>query len=781
MARKADSKNIDNMMMAFADLSASNTKGSSFKGPALKEVKVAKASAPSFQSSQKSRDWSCLDQSLEDAFISGGGPQQRQQQQQQGGQQTQQPAVLPFVPQPQLLQHQEQPRQPQDDWGDFTGFQSPTAENVQPSLMVQSNVNVGHGAFLAPVTGSSVMPSSQPGAPEDDDEFDDFVTARPTPASAPSATATTTTASVGSRLAAFQDESPVHRFKPVIIPNVPTKQIQPLPPTLPQQSKPKPEILMPPEIADDDEDDFGDFAATPNPNPIPILTKVLPKITAPKSFPTAAPIPSATSVIPPPSAPAPSSVLQPAPVANAGDKYSALRDFLGEDVTKDSYSSLPHEMPKIEGVIEAPGLQGVDEEDDFGDFIEPPTKSLPPMPASNLTSGQTSDSMKTFGNVFGSQTQSSMSSMPWHQDAPPPVDDDLGDHESKHSDILKDDPFFDSTGGETGSDSNPMSLGNLSLGGGAVDLTNLGGGSLQIPDDINNLNIPSSTTKSPQGSIASLNLGTAAPAVATIESEPSKPKEQPAPAPKIDFFAEIADISDDPIDVGPLESETKKDDNETEESNSKKDSPDSLPELAHDNVEEIVAKEADQGLEVPPRSPYREWFQVIRVVLNLINNAREVFDNLGTDKELHDEVLEDEETVNFVRNLTEIYRVFKRIQTSYSASTWNESIQRQCQDMERSWKAFCTSLKRHQYEIIPVKSHFDFSQCIVNNVDVDRYCGLCLLSLEATARETSDELNDAITDILDLDNQDNQRRYHAPCANLWLNLVNPDLPCLVKN
>ena len=60
---------LDNLMMAYADLSGGKKGGSSFKGPALKDVKVEKPQGPSYKPSQKSRDWTSLEQNLEDAFV----------------------------------------------------------------------------------------------------------------------------------------------------------------------------------------------------------------------------------------------------------------------------------------------------------------------------------------------------------------------------------------------------------------------------------------------------------------------------------------------------------------------------------------------------------------------------------------------------------------------------------------------------------------------------------------------------------------------------------------
>ena len=90
MATQKKSQNsLDNLMMAYTDLSSNSKGGSSFKGPAMKDVKVQKAEGPSFKPSQKARDWSSLEQSLESAF----SLQQQQQQQHH------QPQVLPFQPQ----------------------------------------------------------------------------------------------------------------------------------------------------------------------------------------------------------------------------------------------------------------------------------------------------------------------------------------------------------------------------------------------------------------------------------------------------------------------------------------------------------------------------------------------------------------------------------------------------------------------------------------------------------------------------------------------------------
>ena len=130
MSSKGGQKsNLDDLMMAYTDLSKPN-KSSGFRGPPVKDLKKNQArNSSSFQTSVKSRDWSTLDQSLEDAFSVGASRIPTQ-------------PVQPFIPQPQLLP---QPQQPvfhstqqttrttvleTDDWGDFQEFAAPTQVSV---------------------------------------------------------------------------------------------------------------------------------------------------------------------------------------------------------------------------------------------------------------------------------------------------------------------------------------------------------------------------------------------------------------------------------------------------------------------------------------------------------------------------------------------------------------------------------------------------------------------------------------------------------------------------
>ena len=151
MAAPPPKKAIDDLMMSFADLN-STKKGPGFKGPAMKDVKVERAAGPSFQPSQKARDWRAFDQNLESVFgsscSSSAAPPP-------------QPHLLPpqvtsaLPPNPALVQMS--PLQPVfgsgpsqnqnhgqgdgDDWGDFQAFS--TSSSVVPSPSSTANQSIG--------------------------------------------------------------------------------------------------------------------------------------------------------------------------------------------------------------------------------------------------------------------------------------------------------------------------------------------------------------------------------------------------------------------------------------------------------------------------------------------------------------------------------------------------------------------------------------------------------------------------------------------------------------
>jgi hypothetical protein len=211
MARQGQSSAnaIDNLMMSCADLKAP-AKSSGFKGPAMKDLKVTKSEVPKYRTSAKARDWSCLAHTLEDAFSSGSGGQPKPSVAppvwtQPFNAATSQP-VLP----PSGAPHSLEPVNPavsSDDWGDFMGATSASSNAKCPSTLAprsepsslalssadSSAFNGGSGQHHGDVVSgrdsqiTGMIPAANGFAAED--EFSDFVSPSPTPSATSSGSA----------------------------------------------------------------------------------------------------------------------------------------------------------------------------------------------------------------------------------------------------------------------------------------------------------------------------------------------------------------------------------------------------------------------------------------------------------------------------------------------------------------------------------------------------------------------------------------------------------------
>ena len=155
---------LETMMMAYADLSGSG-RGSSFKGPPLKEVKVNKQPAPAFTTSSKARDWTSLEQALEDAFTIAPSPASTASTTAElttsasfssfSHWQDPGPPAQPVYSPPQAARQQSV-----DDWGDFQDFQKVSLP-AEPQLTTQPKPVIEDDDFADFVTASCPPPQHQ--------------------------------------------------------------------------------------------------------------------------------------------------------------------------------------------------------------------------------------------------------------------------------------------------------------------------------------------------------------------------------------------------------------------------------------------------------------------------------------------------------------------------------------------------------------------------------------------------------------------------------------------
>ncbi len=148
---------LETMMMAYADLSGSG-RGSSFKGPPLKEVKVNKQPAPAFTASSKARDWTSLEQALEDAFTIAPSPASTAATAVDLTTSASFSTFSHWQDPGQTVQSVYQPPQPArqqsvDDWGDFQDFQKVSVP-AEPQVTIQPKPVIEDDDFADFVTAS---------------------------------------------------------------------------------------------------------------------------------------------------------------------------------------------------------------------------------------------------------------------------------------------------------------------------------------------------------------------------------------------------------------------------------------------------------------------------------------------------------------------------------------------------------------------------------------------------------------------------------------------------
>ena len=422
MAQKPQ-QTLDNLMMACADLSGPG-KGSSFKGPPVKDIKVhskaaAGATESAFRQSTKARDWTSLAQNLEEAFSANPAGSKTKQQQpfipagQQlpphAGQRTLQPPKTSFEAQDAAT----------DDFGDFQSCHPPPPPLPPKSLPVPEHP--------PPASSGSVGVTL-------DDDFADFVAARPI-------------------------INPSQSGKPI----QPLQQHQPLPPQQPLPPK------QPPPVESHPGDDFGSFnssSASPaipefaNFTKTPGVAPLLPAAASPSPLDAAKPnitanfnfeiFQSASSPAPPPkSGPASLPPVLPAVMAPpmlpssggiggaaAGDKYGALRDVFSVEAESPSTeigsgtgTATATEFGGV-GANTEPGtgggngapMQNCDEEDDFGDFIDARQASRPPLTSTMPNNAASAVFMPQTVTATGpiSSSAAAANVIPWHSNSPPP-------------------------------------------------------------------------------------------------------------------------------------------------------------------------------------------------------------------------------------------------------------------------------------------------------------------------------------------------------------------------
>jgi hypothetical protein len=142
---------------------------------------------------------------------------------------------------------------------------------------------------------------------------------------------------------------------------------------------------------------------------------------------------------------------------------------------------------------------------------------------------------------------------------------------------------------------------------------------------------------------------------------------------------------------------------------------------------------------------------------------------------LRKEQFESERGSDYIKNLREIYAVFKRIRLSYDEAddlTPNdvvlENLGDELEAIEKHWTALKSS-------IAPAHNLKDATPSVAESpveeqqIDSNSKCGLCLRNLQGSGSFDASNIANLSHGI---------DSYHAACANFWVNRVAAALPAL---
>ncbi len=774
MAQSKSKSSLDSLMMSYADLSTPS-RASTFKGPALKDVKVSKQVAPSFKPSDKARDWSTLAQNLEDAFGHNGQSSNQGQQQQ--------PVFPSFPPSKEVSFPAQTSACDMDDWGDFqtTSSTSPLSQSVLPEGAGKPALMSGVSHVQKPKTGANT----------------NAMTAIISPSvSGAEATTTLTTDDAKSQIDNFsQLSSPLSILSSNESVPIRAQALEPV------EEEAKPPVTVSVSEASRDftvctnsksvfttevRDNFANFQSAILP-PLPSSEKsiseaAVTKLTNGLGLANVASDPGTSLSLHQTLTP------QLGPT-NATDKYSNLRNLfeakespcesrlhdISSPLSNYTASSAPQSLqPNV------PSSQ--EEDDDFGDFVTPnpnvpwlessASASMPPiikasevnLPASSGTTNLLPSQLLTeisstpalpqqqddqsfltesaklspvchvhstipdvcLNSVFMPQSAvTSPAFAPWISDCPPP--DDLIDEQIPSGGVC-------GLAGEIGND--PLGL-------------SLDGEAIEGEEDKNISQIMGSSTLTFQHEVSSKKDP-------ETGSKSLSERPQSADGDLAQCLGTLSVRGERKGSINSLHLSEDMSSANAEATAGDKDKYNSLYELSSTH-------QSKEGL-------YEEWMKALSKINQLLYEGWQSLEAIRSDETLLKEVVESPSGTSYLANLRELHRIYWRISHSYDTLVAPRlELASKCSDVERSWSLLISSCK----SCLELSSHYKHEEPGQNVAAA--LCSVCLASLDLE----DDDMNNA---VLTLDQASGGRgaRYHAACANFWANCVEhniPDLSC----
>jgi len=216
---------------------------------------------------------------------------------------------------------------------------------------------------------------------------------------------------------------------------------------------------------------------------------------------------------------------------------------------------------------------------------------------------------------------------------------------------------------------------------------------------------------------------------------------------------------------------------------------------SNSNTKEETLSNGVEGHEDSSKMHFSTWLAALTQIYSLISQATDAFTYIPNNAVLQ-EVIDSEEGSNYIKNIIEIYRVYKRIKVSHKrytrtiskikSKTFSDEGHKQLNQIqdkiEQAWKQLIINLNGKS--IIPERALFDFSAELLKELENDNFqqkvgnsCGICLLNVSSNNHisKLESEQNGKFVDAV---LQHGNGMYHSTCANFWVNRVELVLPSL---
>ncbi|XP_061682592.1 synergin gamma isoform X3 [Syngnathoides biaculeatus] len=179
-----------------------------------------------------------------------------------------------------------------------------------------------------------------------------------------------------------------------------------------------------------------------------------------------------------------------------------------------------------------------------------------------------------------------------------------------------------------------------------------------------------------------------------------------------------------------------------------------------------------------------EWQRCLESALEVITKANDTLNGISSSS-VCTEVILSAQGMEYLLGVVEVYRVTRRVELGVKATAvCSEKLQQLLKDISRVWNNLTSFMSLAK--LVPDESSLDFASCVlrhgIKNAK-ELACGVCLLNVDSRSKAlTPESVRRSTAFNSETDNFKlayGGHRYHASCANFWINCVEPKPPGLI--